>query len=145
MLRKRPSDAASGLRRKFIQDDQIPESVLEKWPSPDVLREGFVPFPKTLLRCLPQLFSEPTGMVDLCTVLAIVDYRRANLRRLPSLAYLAFIAGLGETEFEKALERLESKGMIETQGDPEELEIKISGLLQKIEELITNDESTDSE
>jgi len=110
----------------------MPPRISEKW-SPTVLEEGFVPFPKKLVRCIPRLFGYPEGAKDLAAVLAIVDFKRPNLTRLPSKAFLAFLAGLEEAEFSAALDRLQKKGYARVSGDTDGLNVALDGLLNAIE------------
>src|SRR5438046_2120667 len=111
---------------------KMPLRISEKW-SATVLEEGFVPFPKKLVRCIPRLFGDPDGTKDLAAVLAIVDFKRPNLPRLPSKAFLAFLAGLEEREFDAALHRLEKKGYVRASGDADGLDVALDGLLNAIE------------
>ena len=117
--------------RKKIDPHKLPPAVLEKW-SPDILTEGFVPIPKLLVRSLHRLFSGDDGIKELATILAIVDFRRPQLTRFPSLAYLSFLAGLTEEEFQAALQRLVSRSLIEVFGDPEFLDVRTDGLVKAI-------------
>jgi hypothetical protein len=119
-------------RRQQIDVKRLPSQVLEKWSSA-VLNEGFVPFPKKLVRCLCRLFIGDNAMEDLAAILAIVDFKRPNLSRMPSADYLSFLAGLDLDEFNAALRRLEQKGYIAVKLDGEGLEISIDGLLDAIQ------------
>src|SRR5450432_3538717 len=103
-----------------------------KW-SPSVLAEGFVPFPKKLLRSLRELFEGETALADLAAVLAVIDFKRPNPTRKPSLEYLGFLAGLTESEFRDALRRLETLGYLTIQGDEPGLEIDLAGFESVIE------------
>jgi hypothetical protein len=118
--------------RQLIDQAKLPQQVVEKWSS-SVLSEGFVPFPKKLLRSMHRIFTGSDSMLELSVVLAIVDFRRPNVTRPPSLDYLAFLAGLDPVEFQKVLVQLESKGYIQVAGGPAGLEITLEGLLQKVE------------
>jgi hypothetical protein len=120
-------------RRKV---DNIPTIVEFKW-SPEVVDEGYIPFPKRLVRCLPGVFSD---VRDLQVVLAVVDYARPNLTRPPSYEYLAFIAGMDVITFKERIRDLERRGWITTSGPDEAVSIKIDGILKYIE-LLTNDGS----
>ena len=111
---------------------RLPVAVVEKWSS-ETLGEGFVPFPKKLVRCLAQLFSGAKSIRQLQTLLAIVDFKRPNLSRLPSAEYLAFVAGLPKDEFLETLNDLQEKGYIRVSGDPAALNISLEGLLSAIE------------
>ena len=76
-------------------------------------------------------------MKELAVLLAVVDFKRPNLTRPPSLAFLAFLAGLTETEFQDALDRLQQKGLVSVWGDRDGLDVSLSGLLAYIESQAT--------
>lgn len=118
--------------RQRVDESKIPQHVVEKW-SPSVLNEGFVPFPKKLVRAIHRLFPDDDSMKELAVILAVVDFKRPNLSRSPSPEYLAFLSGLEESEFKASLGRLEKKGFARVSGDSERLEISLDGLLEKIE------------
>jgi hypothetical protein len=111
----------------------MPPQVVEKW-SRDVLGEGFVPFPKKLLRTMHKIFPDSESLKDLAVILAIVDFKRPNLSRMPSLEYLAFLAGLGEEEFQRILGRLEAQGFVRVAGNPDAMDISLNGFIDAIEE-----------
>src|SRR5439155_17956230 len=113
--------------RQHIDLSKLPHQVLEKWPS-SMLGEGFVPFPKKLLRCLHCVFPDAQSIQELAVLLAIADYKRPNLSRLPSSAYLAFLAGLEQTKFDQALQSLQQKGLIQVEGDSDGLSVSLTGL-----------------
>src|ERR1043166_1949779 len=120
-------------RRQVIDSEKLPGSVVEKWGAP-VLREGFVPFPKKLVRSMARLFGGSDAIKELAAVLAVVDFKRPNLTRAPSLAYLAFLAGMEEDDLMAALKRLEVKGYVQLEGDPEEgMVISLDGLLKAVD------------
>lgn len=79
--------------------------------------EGFVPFPKKLLRTLKSVFGCTEQMENLAAVLAVVDFKRSNQTREPSISYLSFISGLSEAELTAAFQRLENQGLIEWSND----------------------------
>ena len=81
---------------------------------------------------MSQFLAGPQAVEELAVVLAIVDFRRPNVTRLPSLSYLAFVAGLDEPEFKEALTRLQQKGLIRVQGTLEGLDVRLDGLLDEI-------------
>jgi hypothetical protein len=118
-------------QRQRIDTARLPHQVVEKW-SPAVLSEGFVPFPKRFVRSLHRIFPGVESIAELSVVLAVVDYKRPNLTRPPSLAYLSFLAGLGEDAFTEALARLVSKGYARVAGNAEGMEIAVNGLLEAI-------------
>ena len=111
--------------------DGIPDRVVAKW-SAQVVSEGFVAFPKRLLRCLNVLFPEPRAIDQLRVVLAVADFRRPKQSREPSLQYLAFIAGMSEQEFRSALSALSDRGIVELSGSDDGLRVSLEPLLEKI-------------
>jgi hypothetical protein len=123
-------------RRQRIAD--FPARLLEKWP-PGVLEEGFVPFPKRLLRSAHRIFIGPDAMKELSAVLAIVDFKRPNLTRHPSRDFLAFLAGLPRGEFDKALAQLEAKGLIKTEENGDELKTNLDALMERIQQETPNE------
>jgi len=72
-------------------------------------------------------------MKDLSALLAIVDFKRPNLTRTPSLDYLAFLAGLDEDEFKASLRRLQARGYVQVFYGAEGIDANLDGLLQAIE------------
>ena len=118
-------DAFSQPRQKV---DGIPDRITVKW-SAEVLDEGFVAFPK---RLLSDVFSGETGIDDLRVVLAVADFRRPDQWRQPSLAHLAFLAGMGESEFRAALQRLQDRKLVWKRGTEQALEIRLDPLLEEI-------------
>ena len=114
---------------------RVPQAVAAKW-SPKVLDEGFVPFPKRLLRCLPLVIKE---VEDLQVILSIVDYARPELLYRPSLSRLAFTAGMIEADFKARLLKMRDRGWVTVFGNDSSATINIDGLIRTIEEL-TDDE-----
>jgi len=123
-------------QRQRIDPNNLPRQVVEKWSS-SVLEEGFVPFPKKLVRCLHKLFADEPTMQELAALLAVVDFKRPNLSRSPSTAYLAFLSGLDESEFKEALTRLEQKGFVSVSGNSDGLEVSLDKTLALIENQTT--------
>ena len=113
-------------RRKV---DNVPPVVAYKWCD-GVLDEGYIPFPKRLLRCLTPLMSD---MRDLQVVLAVVDYARPNLSRPPSYDYLAFNAGMTAQDFKDRVAQMQAKGWVSATGTDDAVSIRIDGLLKAIE------------
>ena len=104
-----------------------------KW-SEDSLREGYTPLPKRFMRVLDRVFPEHFGFDHLKSLLAIVDYKRANLTRDASLDYLAFIAGQSPELFQKCVDDLVGEKLITYTGDPEDgLYFEIENLLKLVE------------
>jgi hypothetical protein len=110
---------------------RVPAVVAAKW-APEVLDEGFVPFPKRLIRTLARIFRGEHGVANLAVVLAIVDYRRDTPVREPSIGYLAFNAGLTTEEFRERLADLHEQGLIDFWGSDEALRVEIKGLVRTI-------------
>ena len=108
--------------------------LLAKWDS-QVLAEGFVPFPKRLLRCLSRTFNGQRALDELAVVLAIVDYKRPDVSRPPSPEFLAFLLDIPVDRFRNILASLRDKGLISFREDETGLEIETSGLTKKILEL----------
>lgn len=92
-------------QRQHVDPKKLPATVQAKWPVP-LLDEGFVPFPKKLLRSLTKLFGASAELRHLALLLAVVDYQRPNLSRHPSVSYLGFLAGLDLSQTEKTLQEL---------------------------------------
>jgi hypothetical protein len=125
-------------KRKKVQKP-FPDSIQAKW-STDMLNEGFVPFPKRLMRCLPSVFEPSHIAEDLALVLAIADYRRVDLMRQPSIRYLAWNAGLSTERFVERLDALEEQGLVKRRGPDEEIEISLRGLEERVKELTPDEE-----
>jgi hypothetical protein len=120
----------TGFKRKKIEN--LPNLVQEKW-SATVIDEGFVPFPKRLLRCLSDAFENAATLEHLRVVLSVVDYSRPNLLHPPSLGYLAFNAGLDKETFRQKLNELKTAGLVEVETDDDDaVAVSIRGLLNKI-------------
>lgn len=127
------------ITRKKLSSKQIPDAVKAKWPV-EILDEGFTPFPKRLTRCLPKVFSGPHAAEDLAVILAIVDYRRPDLSRAPSVEYLAFIAGMEPVNFLRRVGDLIERGWITREGPDESVTFEIKGLLERIKEETAEDD-----
>jgi|SRR5579862_7452168 len=127
------------LQRKPVDPIRLGEIVIAKWKE-DILTEGFVPLPKKLLRVMPEVFGKD-GIIDLAVVLAVVDFKRPRQSMMPSLDYLAFIAGLSRSVFWERLRALEARGFITIGGDQDNLKVEIDGLLAKVEELAAGQDS----
>ena len=87
--------------------------------------------PKKFTRTLSQVIGD---IRDLQVILAIVDFKRPNLTRQPSIDFLAFTSGLDVDTFRTRLREMNSRGWILTSGNEEELNVNIDPLLAKIEE-----------
>ena len=109
----------------------MPLVLTTKW-SEAVLDEGYVAFPKRLIRAARKLFSGPTGLEQLMVVLALVDYRRPNQLRFPSIGFLAFTAGIEPERFQERLNELVAAGYVQTTGNRDALRYELDGLYQAI-------------
>ena len=110
------------------------DAVSSKWGRA-LLDEGFVPFPKRLLRCAPRLFRGELRMSELCCVLAIADFQRPQLLRKPSLSHLANVAGLTERRFRRCIQSLASRGLLEWRGTEEAIDFDYTPLLKRVMKL----------
>jgi hypothetical protein len=123
-------------QRQNIPRHALTDAVLAKWPE-DVLAEGYVPFPKKLLRNLTRLFDGAHAMEDLAVILALVDYRRRNLSRDPSVQYVSFMSGLTRKEVDDTLKRLKKRKWV-TVGRPAEdggIAVGLTGFTTAIQEV----------
>jgi hypothetical protein len=120
--------------RQYVPPEKMPPTLVAKW-SADALVEGFVPFPKKLVHCLSKLWPDSGGIKELAVVLAIVDFKRPNPTRFPSMDYLAFLAGLETEEFKTLLDGLVAKGWISVSEQRMGLNISLAGLLAELEKL----------
>ncbi len=89
----------------------IPDAVVAKW-NKEVLDEGYIPFPKKLLRSMTEIWDKSPAIKELAIILSAVDFSRANYSQRPSKEYLAFVAGLDMEDFEEAYARLKKKKLI---------------------------------
>jgi hypothetical protein len=109
----------------------ITSRIASKWGE-QVLDEGYVVFPKRLMRCLPAIFGATKGIKELQVALAIADFLRPNLGRGPSLEFLSFSTGLDVSELKQLLTGLKAKGLINYKGTEDELAINNEGLRERI-------------
>ncbi|AMV32128.1 hypothetical protein VN12_08395 [Pirellula sp. SH-Sr6A] len=116
----------SNFKRLIIPRERTPESALAKWGY-EVLEEGFVPFPKKLLRCLPSVVGSD-GIDQLRVILSIADFMRSDMKAPPSIDYLAFIAGMPRDKFKESLRLLQERGLVDAMGPDDFLGISIKGL-----------------
>ncbi|WP_437941284.1 hypothetical protein [Sorangium sp. So ce341] len=121
------------LRRQKIDLTKLPRALTHKWPG-TTLDEGFVPLPKKLLRTLTTLFGSSEAMQDLAVLLAVVDYQRPDLKRHPSLEYLAFVAGLDLETTRRTLERLDEREWATTFAPDQRggIEIDLGGFIRAL-------------
>lgn len=121
--------------RQRVSAKALPGVVVTKW-NEAVLEEGFVPFPKRLLRCMNQIFKGKDAIERLMVVLAIADYRRPNLTRGPSREFLAFVSDLSLERLNAMLDGLSKDGLISvTDVGTDELEVGLEGLLARVQAL----------
>lgn len=113
--------------RQKIEVDALPPVVRHKWGK-ELLTEGFVPFPKRLLRTLATVFGKPDFEI-LQVILAVADFARPNLRQSPSVSYLAFLAGLDEGTFMQRLTELTNAGLVDWTGENNEITVSLSPLI----------------
>src|SRR5947207_2467689 len=102
-------------QRRRMLVTAIPDTVRFKWTDA-LMTEGFVAFPKPLIRALPSIFHGELGMAHLALVLAIIDYKRPNATRQPSVEFLAFTSGLSVDLVRKCLEDLRAAGLARYEG-----------------------------
>ena len=121
------------LERLKINTQELPDVVRNKWIEDEsVLDEGFVPFPKRFVRCLPEVLGNKDGMCLLAVVLAVADYRRPRQSRPPSLEYLAHLAGLTTTKFKRHLSELVAMNYVTSEGPDEAIAVGLEGLLKEV-------------
>jgi len=127
--------------RPEFESSYFPASIQAKWPGV-LLEEGFVPFPKKVLRCIHQILEGKDALELLCVILAIADFKRAPHRgakmRAPSAKYLAFIAGLPEEKFISLLKKLEDKKLVQVRTVQGRLDISLEGLIVEVEKRTTD-------
>jgi hypothetical protein len=112
----------------------VPPVLAAKWTAA-LLDEGFVAFPKRLIRVAPRVFRGEHAIEQLAVVLAIVDYLRPHLARFPSLGYLAFVAGIEPERFQERLNELAVAGLVTSAGNREAMRFDLDGLYQVIRDL----------
>jgi hypothetical protein len=117
--------------RQKIPVESISATLNDKWGR-DVLDEGYVVFPKRLLRCLPNIFGDTNEIKELQVCLAVADFFRPDLKRGPSLAFLAFSTSLEEDQIKEIMRGLRSKGLLDYRGTVEELKLSNAGLRAQI-------------
>jgi predicted transcriptional regulator len=116
--------------RPQVPREKIPQAIIAKWGY-EVLSEGFIPFPKKLLRCLPELLGDD-GIRRLQAILAIIDYRRSEPIGLPSKDFLAYNAGLTLEEFKSIVADLTARGLIDGKGTDQNFAVSTKGLTEAI-------------
>ncbi len=111
--------------RQVFEPGQFPPNVRVKWPD-EILEEGFVPFPKKLLRSLHALFDGAVEVDELAAILSIIDYRRPHPFRAPTVDFLAFTAGIPTQRFNAILSKLKKKGWVKLDYEPLDETVEIS-------------------
>jgi hypothetical protein len=125
--------------RKKIRPSDIPATVSAKW-SVTVLDEGFTPFPKRVMRAMHEIFGgRPEGIDELSVILAVADYKRLNLQRLPSIQYLAWTSGLSVESYRAHLEELVKRQLVKRRGSEADLDISLAPFEQMVERLTPDD------
>src|SRR4051812_15353427 len=94
-----------GFYRSKVPVASIPETLRSKLPL-DLLEEGDTPISKRLIRSFPHVFVGKNCLAKLAVVLALVDYKRPEMPRWPTLEFLAFVAGMPREEFKSRLDEL---------------------------------------
>ena len=126
-------------RPKPFEEKPVPEAYAAKWSS-IVLDEGFLPFPRKLMRCLSVLFTGSDAVEELQVVLAISDAKRSSSNkhyRPPTLGFLAYNAGMNENEFMKHVNKMqERKILVVRDADEKHFDVDL-GLLLRLIELAT--------
>lgn len=102
-----------------------------KWSEP-VLDEGYIAYPKRLLRAAPKIFHGEHAIEALTVALALVDYMRPDLNRPPSLGFLAFTAGMEIERFQERLNELAEAGLVKLMGNRDAVKYTLEGLQQAI-------------
>jgi hypothetical protein len=121
--------------RPLIEASELPKAVRVKWTS-DVLEEGFVPFPKKLLRSLSVLFPRDPGVEELAVILAVVDARRPGMKRNPSLEFLSFLAGIPSPQLNEVLQRLTRRGWGVVKSEEGRAKIDLTGFEDAIRDAL---------
>lgn len=126
--------------RQTIDATKIPSAARHKWGDL-ILSEGFVPFPKTLLRTL-LIVLEGGDLELLQVVLAVIDYDRPNLRNYPSAAYLSHLAGMPEERFMHRVADLVRMGLAQMIGDAANLHVNLGPLKNKISAVLAEEKKS---
>jgi len=121
------------MRRPEIKD--IPPKTIPKWDK-ETLKEGYIPFPKKLLRVLSEVMRS-AEYERLQVILSMVDYLREDLTKPPSVDHLAHVAGLSVERFKEimlsfAAEKYQDKPWITLEGSDEMLYYCLAGFRKLI-------------
>ncbi|WP_145944352.1 hypothetical protein [Fuerstiella marisgermanici] len=117
-----------------MDSSKVSAVLQHKW-SKDIMDEGYIPFPKRLLRVLPQFFGDVSLLQ---VVLAVVDYSRPDLTHPASYEHLAFMAGMPVEEFRKGVTRLKQIGWVKTMGPEDAVWFDLDRLKELITDATTN-------
>jgi hypothetical protein len=126
------------IERQKVDASKITPLLRHKWPG-GALDEGFVPFPKRLLRCTGRVFSGKNRLGQLRVVLAIVDNARPDLKWLPNVRYLAFATGMSRARVVQCLDELAARKLLTWEETPEGLKIDYAPLVRRIVRLTEDD------
>lgn len=124
--------------RQKVDPSRITPLLLHKWPG-GALAEGFVPFPKRLLRCAGKIFRGTNRLGHLRVVLAIVDSARPDRDLLPTARYLGYVTGMSRARVLRYLDELRDRKVLSWEETPEGLKIDYTQLVRRIVRL-TEDE-----
>jgi hypothetical protein len=102
-----------------------------KW-SELVLDEGYIAFPKRLLRASHKIFVGEHALDRLIVALALADYLRPEMNRPPSVGFLAFTAGMDTDRFQARLDELAEAGLVRVMGNRDALKYELTGLQKAI-------------
>lgn len=110
---------------------EMPPALTFKWTK-ELLDEGYVAFPKRLIRAAPQIFTGEHAVEQLAVALTLVDYLRPDNSRPPSTGFLAFAAGMTAERFESRLRELVARGLVTWLGSREQVRFELHGLIRAI-------------
>ena len=132
--------------KKVVIDPAKMKVMIFKWQRKELLDEGFIAFPKRLLRCLRQVLEGTKPLTDLRVILAIVDLRRPDDDKPFSISHLASIAGIPPKVFLERLNDLATRRLLKIEfspDDPNRVRVDISRLAKRI--LIESDPEEDDD
>lgn len=125
--------------RSKLDVAKITPLLKHKW-SEKLLNEGYVPFPKRLLRCAGKIFAGSSRLGELRVVLALADYARPDFKRSPTLAYLAYATGMTKKRVERCLASLRKRKLLKiSELGSGTMEIDYLPLLKRAEALTEDD------
>ena len=122
----------------------VPKVYIPKWDR-ETLAEGFVPFPKKLMRCLREVFEGEDVLGQLQVVLTIADAKRVN-GRPPTIDFLAYNAGMQLSDFTQQISNLLSQKLILVLDDnSKNFDVDLEPLLRKIKKLTSESDANEDE